>query len=128
MPEEEKKKILVVDDEEAARTLLRSRLEASGYCVVTACDGLDALEKVTAEKPDLILLDIMMPRMDGSEFLQRMKTEGHLDYIPVIVLTAKANMREFFLVQGAVDFMVKPFLSKNLLAEIEKHLQTNLRT
>lgn len=122
-----KKKILVVDDEEDARTLLKSRLEANHYRVVTACDGLDALDKVTTEKPDLILLDIMMPRMDGSEFLQRMKSEGHLEQIPVIVLTAKASMREFFLVKGAADFIVKPFLSKNLLAEIEKHMQSDLR-
>ena len=121
-----KKKILVVDDEVQMVEILRSRLEANGYSVIPAHDGLEALEKVKSEKPDMILLDILMPRMDGSQFLQRMKQEGLLGDVPVIVLTAKANMREFFLVQGVVDFIVKPFNSKHLLVEISRHLDSSM--
>ncbi len=117
-----KKRILVVDDETEIVQILQIRLEANGYEVLSAHDGLQALEKVHAEKPDLILLDILMPRMDGGTFLHRMKELGLLGIIPIIVLTAKANMREFFLVQEIADFMVKPFDSRNLLREIARHL------
>lgn len=117
-----KKKILVVDDESEIVQVLRIRLEAIGYEVLAAHDGVQALEIVHAKKPDLILLDILMPRMDGGTFLHRMKELGLLGIIPIIVLTAKANMREFFLVQEIADFMVKPFDSRNLLREIARHL------
>lgn len=121
------KKILVVDDDPNIVRVIQNRLEANQYLVVTAHDGLVALEKVKSEKPDLILLDIMMPRMDGSMFLQQMKKEGLLGTIPVIVLTAKANMREFFLIDGVVEFIVKPFEAKNLLGQIASSL-TSKRT
>jgi len=117
-----KSKILVVDDDTHIVSVLKVRLEANDFTVNTAHDGIEALEKVRREKPDLILLDILMPRMDGSMFLHKMKEEGLMDQIPVIVLTAKASMKEFFLVEGVVDFMVKPFEAKNLLAEIRKNL------
>lgn len=117
-----KKKILVVDDDTNIVRVIRTRLEANNYEVMAAHDGIEAIAKVKQEKPDLILLDILMPRMDGSMFLHRMKLEGLLQDIPIIVLTAKASMREFFLVEGVVDFIVKPFQSKNLLDEIASHL------
>lgn len=114
-----KPKILVIDDEQNIVTVVKARLEASGYEVLTAFDGIEGLEKVQEDCPDLILLDIMMPRMDGCEFLNQMKKLGLINKIPVIVLTAKANMREFFLINGVVDCIVKPFQSKNLLDEIK---------
>lgn len=115
--------ILVVDDDRHIVQVLKNRLEANDYHVETAHDGVEALEKVKQRRPDLILLDILMPRMDGSVFLHKMKDEGLINLVPVIVLTAKANMREFFLVDGVVDFMVKPFEARNLLSEISKHLE-----
>jgi len=114
---------LVVDDEPNIVSMLQLRLEASNYLVVTAFDGLEALERVKAEKPHLILLDILMPRMDGCTFLQQMKLQGLGGNIPIIVLTGKAKMREFFFIDGVVDFIVKPFDSKNLLCEIARHLE-----
>lgn len=123
MSETPRKKILVVDDEPQLVMVLKKRLETQDYDVVTASDGIEGLEQVAAEKPDLILLDILMPRMDGSQFLHQMKLKGLIGKIPIIVLTAKAAMREFFLVDGVVDFMVKPFESKNLLQEISRHLE-----
>lgn len=122
MEERLKRKILVIDDEPGVVHLIKARLEANHYEVLTAYDGIEALERVTVDKPDLILLDILMPRMDGGTFLQEMKKRGLMGTIPVIVLTAKANMREFFLIGGVVEFIVKPFEAKNLLREIEKHL------
>ena len=118
-----KAKILVVDDEPGIVRIIRTRLEKNEYEVITALNGAEALERVRADKPDLILLDILMPEMDGCEFLQQMKIQGLMNNTPIIVLSAKANMREFFLVEGAVDFIVKPFDSKNLLSEIAHHLQ-----
>ena len=117
------KKILCVDDDPIIIEMLTTRLEASGYEVIGAEDGVEGLEKVLSHQPDLILLDIMMPRMDGSELLQRLKDEGLTKKIPIIVLTAKASMREFYLVQGASELMVKPFKSHDLLAEIDRQLQ-----
>jgi len=121
-----KKRILVVDDDPHIVQVLRNRLESNNYFVISAFDGVEALEKVKRENPDLIILDILMPRMDGGMFLQKMKELGLIKNIPVIVLTAKASMKEFFFVNGVVGFMVKPFDSKNLLNEIAKHLHHNL--
>ncbi len=119
---ERKRKILVVDDEPDIVRMIRARLEAHNYDVAEAFDGMEALTKVESERPDLILLDILMPRMDGSTFLHEMKLRGWIGKIPVIVLTAKASMKEFFLVHEVANFMVKPFNSRDLLAEIAKHV------
>lgn len=116
-------KILIVDDEPGIVKIIKTRLELNDYNVVTANDGAEALERVKGEKPDLILLDILMPRMDGCEFLHQMKSQSLMGNTPIIVLSAKANMREFFLVEGASEFMVKPFDSKKLLEEIDYHLK-----
>lgn len=117
-----RKRILVVDDEPNVAMMIQSRLENENYDVIKAQDGLEALEKVRSEQPDLILLDILMPRMDGCEFLEQMKVQGLMKNIPIIVLTAKASMREFFLVEGVAEFLVKPFNSRHLLGEIARHL------
>jgi len=118
----DRKKILVVDDEENIVKILKTRLESKNYLVCTAYDGLEAIQKVKTEKPNLIILDILMPRMDGASFLHEMKKQKLMTNIPIIVLTAKASMKDFFLVNGAVQFLVKPFDSRLLLGEIEKHL------
>ena len=83
--------ILVVDDVPDNVDILQMRLESQGYEVVTAGDGVEALEKTRELLPDLILLDIMMPKMDGIETVKRLKADASLPFIPVILVTAKAD-------------------------------------
>ena len=119
------KKILVVDDEFNIRKLIGSRLIANGYEAVFASDGLEALQKVQSENPDLILLDIMMPKMDGIEVGRRLKADDKTKYIPVIMLTAKWERNaivETMAKTGAADYIVKPFQPDALLESIKKVL------
>ena len=90
------KKILAVDDEKHIVRLVQVNLERHGYTVVTAFDGKEALEKVAAEKPDLIVLDVMMPYLDGFEVLKELKKDPDTRGIPVIMLTAKAQDADVF--------------------------------
>src|SRR5205807_6916457 len=90
------KKILAVDDEQHIVRLVQVNLERQGYEVVTAFDGKEALEKVESEHPDLIVLDVMMPYMDGFEVLQNLKKNQNTREIPVIMLTAKAQDADVF--------------------------------
>ena len=83
--------ILVVDDVPDNVDILQMRLESQGYEVVTAADGLEALEKIRTLLPDLVLLDVMMPRLDGIETVKRLKSDASLPFIPVILVTAKAD-------------------------------------
>jgi len=118
------KKILIVDDEELIVLLIRSRLQVSGYEVDVAYDGLEALERYQACQPDLIILDIMMPKMDGREFIQHMKQTGELGKVPIIVLTAKTNMMDTYLRDGATSCVAKPFEAEELLREVRNCLGT----
>lgn len=117
-------RIMVVDDDLNIQLALKYRLEKEGYHVLLAGDGVDALEKVKAEKPDLIILDLAMPRMDGFEFLEQMKGNGRTSTVPVIVLTAYGyeSNRARSLELGAVEFVVKPFSPRQLVAEVWKIL------
>lgn len=117
----DKKKILIVDDEPELVEMLRMRLEASDYEVVSANDGEEGLQKTKSEKPDLVVLDIMMPKKDGYTFVKEMKTDKTTKHIPVIVLTAKTKMQDLFEMEGVKDYVVKPFESKELLAKIATH-------
>jgi len=115
-------KIMVIDDDLNIRLVLKYRLEREGYHVLLAGDGVNALEKVKAEKPDLIILDLAMPRMDGFKFLEQMKDDSRA--VPVIVLTAYGDdlnrAKSFEL--GAVEFIPKPFSPRQLVAEVWKIL------
>lgn len=119
-------KILVVDDEPHVVNLIKSRLEASNYQVVTASDGEECLKKLMSEKPDLIILDIMMPKMDGYSTLIAIKEMRAITAeppeIPVIVLTARADarVRELVEKENIQAYLVKPFDAKVLLETIEK--------
>jgi CheY-like chemotaxis protein len=119
-------RIMVVDDDQNIRLVLKYRLEKEGYHVLLAGDGVDALEKVKAEKPDLIILDLAMPRMDGFGFLEEIRGNGSADSIsaPVIVLTAYGfeRNRARSLELGAVEFVTKPFSPRQLVAEVWKVL------
>lgn len=116
------KKILVVDDEPHVRILLKSRLEANGYAVVTAYGGTQALEKVKEEKPDLILLDIVMPDLNGYEVAQKLKADPETAAIPIIIFTA-SNVRELEDKCRAlgVDYIImKPFSPEVMLGMVKE--------
>jgi len=117
------KKILIIDDEPLIVEMLAFRLQkAAGYSVFSAGDGEEGLKQAKAQNPDLILVDIMMPRMDGYEFLKQVKKDPELARIPVIILTASisAEVVDQAKKAGAVDFILKPFNSAQLQQKIEK--------
>jgi two-component system KDP operon response regulator KdpE len=117
-----KQRILVVDDEARIRRLVRMNLDLEGYDVTEAADGLDALTKVRNEMPDLVLLDVMMPDMDGFETLERIRS---VSSVPVIMLTAKGDEEDRIkgLDLGADDYVTKPFSPRELLSRIRAVLR-----
>lgn len=116
------KKILVVDDKAEIRKLLKSYFTQEGYEVVTAADGQEALFVARHEKPDVVLLDIMMPQMNGYDFLRTFSREATT---PVIVLTAKVEESDkvLGLELGADDYVVKPFSPRELAARVRAVLR-----
>jgi two-component system, OmpR family, alkaline phosphatase synthesis response regulator PhoP len=116
------KKILAVDDERHIVRLVQVNLERAGYEVVTAFDGKDALEKVEAERPDLVVLDVMMPYMDGFEVLQNLRKNPNTRELPVIMLTAKAQDADVFRGwQSGVDcYLTKPFNPMELISFVKR--------
>ena len=117
--------ILVVDDVPDNVDILQMRLEAQGYEVVTAGDGLEALEKVCALLPDLVLLDVMMPKLDGIETVKRLKADASLPFIPVILVTAKADASDVIagLESGGDDYLTKPVDHAALSARVRAMLR-----
>lgn len=111
-------RILVVDDDRAVRESLRRSLTFNGYTVVTAGDGVEALEKISSERPDAVVLDVMMPRLDGLEVCRRLRSTG--DDLPILVLTARDSVSERVagLDAGADDYLPKPFALEELLARL----------
>src|SRR5512147_237265 len=118
-------RILIVDDHEDNIELLRARLEARGYAIDTAMDGEQALSRVAAAPPDLILLDVMMPRIDGFEVVRRLKGDKRLPFIPVILQTALDSTEHKVegLDAGADDYITKPIN----FAELEARVKSMLR-
>lgn len=116
------KKILAVDDEKHIVRLVQVNLERQGYEVVTAFDGKEALQKVQEENPDLVVLDVMMPYMDGFEVLQNLRRNPATREIPVIMLTAKAQDADVFKGwQSGVDlYLTKPFNPMELLSFVKR--------
>src|SRR4051794_19425475 len=116
------KKILAVDDERHIVRLVEVNRQRAGYNVVTAFDGKEALEKVKSEKPDLVVLDVMMPYMDGFEVLKNLKADPSTAEIPVIMLTAKAQDADVFRGwQSGVDcYLTKPFNPMELLTFVKR--------
>lgn len=106
---ETKAKVLVVEDEEILLTALREELENGGYAVEGAGDGQEGLEKVKSFKPDLILLDLVMPKMDGMEMLHKLKDNGETRDVPVVILTNLSDYERISeaLSLGAMDYLVK---------------------
>ncbi|GGC67963.1 response regulator transcription factor [Hoyosella rhizosphaerae] len=116
-------RILVVDDDRAVRESLRRSLSFNGYTVELAVDGVDALERVAASPPDALVLDVMMPRMDGLEVCRRLRSQG--DDRPILVLTARDSVSERVsgLDAGADDYLPKPFALEELLARLRALLR-----
>ena len=102
------KKILVIDDDQLNIKLVKSRLEANQYQVITALDGEEGLQKVLKEKPDLIILDVQMPKMNGYTFMLEFRKLSEFTSIPVIVLTAHEEMQPIFTLKGVRGYLVKP--------------------
>lgn len=116
--------ILVVDDETELLKAISIRLKASGYEVITAQDGQEGLEKAKSLSPDLIVLDILMPRMDGYEVCRLLKFDEKYKSIPIIMLTAKTQDIDKAMGKkvGADDYITKPFETQDLVDKIKKHL------
>ena len=119
-------KILVVDDEQDIVIIIGKVLEKSGYEVITANDGLECLDKVSEESPDLILLDNIMPNMNGPAVLSKLKASKKTADIPVIMVTALADREYIVGAQegGAVEYIIKPFDYTVLLEKIAQVLKS----
>jgi two-component system, OmpR family, response regulator MprA len=116
-------RILVVDDDRAVRESLRRSLSFNGYSVELAQDGQEALERITSDRPDAVVLDVMMPRMDGLQVCRHLRSTG--DDLPILVLTARDSVSERVagLDAGADDYLPKPFALEELLARMRALLR-----
>jgi DNA-binding response OmpR family regulator len=116
--------ILVVDDDPLIRTLVEHKLRQRGFDVISAGSGEEGLRQATAKRPDLIVLDAMMPELDGFEVLHRLKQDAGTAGIPVIMLTARKQERDIVaaLSSGARDYLVKPFMPEELIMRIRNLL------
>jgi two-component system phosphate regulon response regulator PhoB len=119
-----KQRILVVDDEPEAVELVEFNLKQAGYAVTTAADGAEALKKARTQTPDLIVLDVMLPEMNGFEICKALRLDPATAKVPIIMLTAKAAEidRVLGLELGADDYLTKPFSPRELLLRIKKIL------
>jgi DNA-binding response OmpR family regulator len=119
-----KKTILLVDDEPDLLESLAIRIKASGYNVLMAVDGLDALKKARTLNPDMIILDLMLPKMDGYKVARLLKFDGRYSHIPILILSARGQDmdKERGKSAGADDYMVKPFESTDLISRVERLL------
>lgn len=120
-----KERILVVDDEPDIVKMLTLRLKSKGYEVIAAFDGLEALDKARNEKPDLIILDLRLPKMDGYQVCRLLKFDKKYGSIPVVMLTAKTQEvdKTTGYETGADAYVTKPFDAQSLMATIEKFLK-----
>ncbi len=118
-------KILVVDDEEHIRRILQFQLEKYGFEVRTAENGEEALELVHREKPDLLILDLMMPKVDGFEVCSKLRTNFQTAQIPIIMLTAKSDLSDKIkgLSDGANDYLIKPYSNEELILRVRNVLE-----
>lgn len=121
----DKKSILLVEDEKDMLDIVKLRLEANDYKVITASDGQQALELARREKPDLIILDLMLPRLDGYKVCGLLKKDARFNKIPIVMFTARAQEEDIKLGKevGADAYITKPFESEVLLSKISELLK-----
>jgi len=121
----DKKRILIVDDEPDLLMALKIRLTAAGFEVIMAKDGAEGLEKARKESPDLIILDLMLPKINGYKVCRFLKFDENYKKIPVIMLTARAEEddKTLGLETGADYYMTKPFDNKELINQINKFIK-----
>ena len=124
MSDSVKRRILVVDDEPSIAKILRKQLEVAGFDVAVAVDGADALVKVREFRPDLMVLDVMLPKLNGHQVCAALKRDVELKQIPVLMLTAKAQRKDQDegLLSGADAFLTKPFQLDELLGQVRRLL------
>lgn len=122
---EKKMRILLVDDEADFVEILRTRLENNNFEVITALDGEEALERAEKEEPDLIILDVMLPKISGFDVCRKLKVDENFKNIPIIMLSAKFQQNDvkFGMAMGADDYITKPFESNVLLEKINELLK-----
>ena len=120
----QKAKVLIVDDEPFNVDVLQQELEELEYQVITASNGKEALEKIKSQQPDLILLDLMMPVMDGFTVLSEIKADDELRAIPVIIVSAEHDSKSVVkgIKQGADDYITKPIDAEHLKSKLKDHL------
>jgi DNA-binding response OmpR family regulator len=119
-------RVLIADDDALLRSLIEFKLSARGYEVISAADGHEALRLIENERPDLIILDSMMPGMDGFAVLQSIKSKPELASIPVVMLTARKQESDIVgaLQQGASDYVTKPFIPEELAMRVARLIPT----
>lgn len=119
---ERNKTVLVVDDEPDIRLILQARLEAAGYRVETASNGLEALNRIRTQPPDLVILDLMLPGMDGFAVCAMLKRDQRFSHIPIVILSARsqAQDKKTGTSLGADAYITKPFQPQELLSTIEQ--------
>jgi DNA-binding response OmpR family regulator len=123
----ESKKILIVDDDANIRTLLSVNLAANGYAIETAVDGKDAMEKISKDPPWMIILDVMMPEIDGWEVCKYVKDDPDLENIKILMLTARDTQRDKLIGQKVLkadEYLTKPFDIDVLLSKISALKET----
>jgi DNA-binding response OmpR family regulator len=118
-------KILVVDDEPTIRELAQIILQDEGYHVITAENGVEAIQKVKDEMPDLVLLDMVMPGMSGPEVCRALKAEAKVKFIPIVMFTVLGRDTDMKLAEqsGCSGYFVKPFTPQDLVAEVRSQLK-----
>jgi len=114
------KKILLIDDDVINTRLIQSRLEEEGFDVYTAPDGEAGLVKAESERPDIIILDVEMPKMNGYTFMHKIKAREEIKSIPVVVLSSHAEMQPIFQLKGVKGYLVKPVDFAKMFELIEK--------
>lgn len=121
-------KVLLADDEPSMQSLIRQILERGGYSLISAMDGNEAIELALAEEPDLIILDVMMPGLDGFETCRILRHQGVS--VPILILSAKGELADkgIGFSVGADDYLVKPFKTEELLMRVQAHLRRELRS
>ena len=120
-----KRRLLVVDDEPSIAKIVRKQLEVAGYDVTVAVDGLEGLNKARELMPELIVLDVMLPKMNGTDVCKALKGDPKTSQVPILMLTAKAQRqdKDVGLEAGANAFLTKPFQLDELLAKIKALLE-----